>query len=120
MITGIGIDLIELKRVEKHIHNAPFINRVLTPKERETYERLGEKRKLEYLAGHFSVKEAYAKAKGTGIGKAVSFQDLTIVHDSLGKPTLTDRTSPDCVIHVSITHTEHAAAAFAVIERLSS
>lgn len=119
MISGIGIDLIELERVEKHIHNDAFVNRVLTPAERETFDCLGDKRKVEFLAGHFSVKEAYAKAKGTGIGKTVSFQDLTVVNDSMGKPVLTDRTSDGCAIHVSITHTDHGAAAVAIIESLS-
>ncbi|SFG97665.1 holo-ACP synthase [Sporolactobacillus nakayamae] len=119
MIKGIGVDLIELERIAKQIHHAPFINRVLTQSEREQFETLGDKRKVEYLAGHFSVKEAYAKARGTGIGQTVSFQDLTISYDSFGKPLLKDRTLTDETIHVSITHTEHSAAAFVIIESLS-
>jgi holo-[acyl-carrier protein] synthase len=119
MIRGIGVDLIELERIAKQIYHDTFINRILTQSEREQFDTLGDKRKVEYLAGHFSVKEAYAKARGTGIGQSVSFQDLTITYDSLGKPLLEDRNSSGDIVHVSITHTEHSAAAFVVIESLS-
>lgn len=119
MIKGIGIDLIELDRVAKQIHQDAFINRVLTEKERKQFDMLSDKRKLEFLAGRFSAKEAYAKACGTGIGKSVSFQDLTIINDSLGRPLLEDRTASGDTVHVSITHTDHTAAAFVIIESLS-
>ncbi|RYL87815.1 holo-[acyl-carrier-protein] synthase [Sporolactobacillus sp. THM7-4] len=120
MITGIGIDLIELNRIEKHIQDDAFINRVLTPAERKLFYPLGSKRKIEFLAGRFSAKEAYAKAKGTGLGASLSFQDMSIINDSHGKPVLMDKTLTEMtVVHLSITHTDCTAAAVAVIESLS-
>lgn len=121
MIIGIGIDLIELKRIEKHIDDNAFIKRVLTKRERELFDPLSRKRKTEFLAGRFSAKEAYMKARGTGLGKSLSFQDLTIVNDAGGRPVLEDRTSSGSgeTIHLSITHTEEHAATVAIIESLS-
>ncbi|RYL98470.1 holo-[acyl-carrier-protein] synthase [Sporolactobacillus sp. THM7-7] len=118
MITGIGIDMIELDRIEKQIDNVAFINRVLTPEERDLFFSLGRKRKTEFLAGRFSAKEAYAKAKGTGLGQ-LSFQDIVIINNSLGQPVLEDRTASGTAVHLSITHTDRSAAAVAVIESLS-
>ncbi|MCL1632349.1 holo-ACP synthase [Sporolactobacillus sp. CPB3-1] len=119
MIKGIGVDLIELDRVAEQIHHAAFVKRILTAAEQKTYATLNDRRKIEFLAGHFSAKEAYAKAKGTGIGGSVSFQDLTVSYNASGQPALKDRLHSADVIHLSITHTKHAAAAFVVIESLS-
>ncbi|MDD9150756.1 MULTISPECIES: holo-ACP synthase [unclassified Sporolactobacillus] len=116
MITGIGIDVTEIKRMTKHIDDQAFISRILTPEERRQFSLLGAKRKAEFLAGRFSAKEAYAKAKGTGLGANLSFQDLTVLDNSLGRPVMKDRTSPGAAIHISITHTDTAAASVAVIE----
>jgi holo-[acyl-carrier protein] synthase len=38
------------------------------------------------LAKRFAAKEAIAKALGTGIGRGVSWQDITIGHDDSGAP----------------------------------
>ncbi|WP_100486029.1 holo-ACP synthase [Sporolactobacillus pectinivorans] len=119
MISGIGLDITELDRIRKHINDDTFIRRVLTPEERECFGTLGEKRKTEFLAGRFSAKEAYAKARGTGIGGDVSFQDLTILNDPSGKPYLRNSSAGEERVHLSITHTDQTAAAFCVIESLS-
>ncbi|WKB36286.1 holo-ACP synthase [Terrilactibacillus sp. S3-3] len=121
MIIGIGIDMIELRRMAKNIDHDAFIHRVLTPEERELFKPLRNKRKAEFLAGRFSAKEAYAKARGTGLGKSLSLQDISIINDKLGKPVLKDRKAgADQKIHLSITHTDEYASAFVVIESLSS
>lgn len=41
---------------------------------------------VNYLAKRFAAKEAFAKAVGTGIRGAVSFRNIGIGHDALGKP----------------------------------
>src|SRR5690625_5305151 len=80
MIKGIGIDIIELNRIEESVHkNERFIKRILTDKELDVYNHLQRKRrKLEFLAGRFAAKEAFAKATGRGIGK-LSFQHIEIL-----------------------------------------
>lgn len=117
VIKGIGMDLIELYRIQKNIANQTrLIERVLTEKEQEkfnTFEK--ERRKTEFLAGRFAAKEAFAKAVGCGIGK-LSFQDIEITNEASGEPQLT-ATGYECDrIFVSITHTREYAAAQVVIE----
>ncbi|KIL52201.1 holo-ACP synthase [Jeotgalibacillus soli] len=119
MILGIGIDLVELDRIQTLADRHPrFVSRILTENELKQYEPLQGLRKTEFLAGRFAAKEAYAKAAGTGIGAALSFQDIEIVKDELGKPSIqVDRPG---MVHVSITHSREYAAAQVMIESTSS
>ncbi|GIN22167.1 MAG TPA: holo-ACP synthase [Bacillus bacterium] len=117
MILGIGLDLVEIERIEKVIgRHARFCERVLSGKELHHYETLPEKRKVEFLAGRFAAKEAYAKALGTGIGRQLSFQDIEISPDESGKPHIIRPVDQGKRIHLSITHTKAYAAAQVVIE----
>ena len=61
-----------------------FVARILTPVEQDEYRASGQPQRL--LAKRFAAKEAVAKALGTGIGRGVSWQDITIGHDSHGAP----------------------------------
>ena len=84
-ITGLGMDAVELSRIEKIVAEPKtFLQKVLTPAELEKYNSLPTKRKVEFLAGRFAAKEAYAKALGTGIGQHVSFQDIEVLNDASG------------------------------------
>lgn len=115
MIKGIGIDIVEISRIEKILNRQPkLIDRILTSDEKEIFLRLGEKRKTEWLAGRFSAKEAFAKAYGTGIGSKFSFLDISILSDEHGKPVV--KHSFEVKVHLSITHTEAYAAAHVIIE----
>lgn len=115
MIKGIGIDIIEISRIARAVNkNARFVRRILTEKEQDRYDKLSsEGRKLEFLAGRFAAKEAFAKAMGTGIGK-LSFQDIEILSDKQGAPNLV------CVaykgdIFISISHSKEYAVAQVVL-----
>ncbi|KYD25306.1 holo-ACP synthase [Geobacillus sp. NFOSA3] len=119
MIIGIGIDIVELERIEQlMMKNEKFIDRILTEEEKRIFFQLSPKRKVEFLAGRFAAKEAYAKAIGTGIGKNVSFHDIQIMNDDNGKPIVVSN-GKDCRIHVSISHSRDYAIAQVIIERLS-
>lgn len=125
MIYGIGIDIVEIKRIEKILERNPdsFIQRILTPKEQEALPQPG-RRRIEYLAGRFAAKEAAAKALGTGIGKAFSFLDGEILKDNMGKPflTLSENTRQSVNLHegyrayLSISHSKEYAIAQVVLE----
>ncbi|ALC87673.1 MULTISPECIES: holo-ACP synthase [Bacillaceae] len=116
MITGIGLDITELHRV-KSIKNKTnkFEERILTKKEIEQMQGLSENRQIEFLAGRFAAKEAFSKAKGTGIGKNCSFQDIEIIRETSGRPTLYFKGK---LVNgfVSITHTKEYAAAQVILE----
>lgn len=127
MIIGIGIDIIELHRIEKILEKNPdsFLGRIFTPEELKDLPASG-KRRVEYVAGRFAVKEAAAKALGTGIGKTFSFLDGEIRKNDEGKPVLTISAetlgklnlSPSLLAHVSISHSRDYAIAQVVLETM--
>lgn len=115
MIKGIGLDITELSRIEKITQRtARFIDRILTVREQQVYAQLSQKRQIEFLAGRFAAKEAYAKANGTGIRAGCEFLDIEVLNDELGAPQLFfkgERTNG----FVSITHSEQYAAAQVIL-----
>lgn len=117
VIQGIGIDIVELKRIEVAMQKRSFIERVLTLSERERYDQLKlNKRQVEFLAGHWAAKEAFAKATGNGIGKKYGFQDIEIYYTDLGQPQL-QVASFDATLFLSISHADNYAVAQVVIEK---
>ena len=116
MIIGIGVDLIELNRIESAIiKNKRFITRILTNQEQFAYHSLPSfKRQVEYLAGRFAVKEAFAKATGEGLGK-LSFQDIEVLRKENGAPFVTAKGFEDKQIFVSISHSKEYAVAQIVL-----
>ncbi|AZU60076.1 holo-ACP synthase [Neobacillus mesonae] len=116
MIKGIGIDIIELSRVQELMgRQQKFVDRVLTENEKRRFEKLTSVRRTEFLAGRFAAKEAYAKAVGTGIGKELSFLDIEIDTDEFGKPFVS---GPYEHAHVSISHSRDYCVAQVIIEEL--
>ena len=130
MIEGIGHDLIEIERIGRMLAESPlrdkFMRRILTDTERELAERRGAKQ-AEFVAGRFAAKEAVVKALGCGIGSQVGFRDIEVIPDRLGKPICAlspsawqrlGRDKPNGLrIHLSITHSDTMASAYAIIER---
>lgn len=115
MISGIGIDIVELNRIQKvYKRQGKFVDRVLVPNEKEIFNNLSEKRKVEFLAGRFAAKEAFSKAVGTGIGEKLSFLDIEISKDELGKPYISKPLRKG--VHLSISHSLEYAVAQVVIE----
>lgn len=115
MIKGIGIDIIELQRIEQLVkRKARFVERVLTINERKKYEKLNGHRQIEYIAGRFAAKEAFAKANGTGIGQSLAFLDIEIGNDTTGQPLIIRPVVGR--VHLSISHSREFAVAQVVIE----
>lgn len=115
MIYGIGVDIEEIGRLRAVADQDSFINKVLTPAEAAVYQTLSDKRAAEFLAGRWSAKEAFSKAFGTGIGKAVAFQDLEILDDASGKPAF-HRQPFDGKAFVSISHTSELVMTEVLLE----
>lgn len=115
MIAGIGLDIVELERIAKLDANSEkFRLRILTSEELKIYEGLTNHRRIEFLAGRFAGKEAYAKANGTGIGVACNFTDIAILPQASGKPVLYFKEN-EVAGFVSITHTKTVAAAQVIL-----
>ncbi|MBP2624022.1 holo-ACP synthase [Streptococcus oricebi] len=115
MIKGHGIDIEELSSIQRAYEKNPrFAAKVLTSAELERFESLKGQRKIEYLAGRWSAKEAFAKAWGTGIGK-LRFQDLEILTNQAGAPVFT-RSPHEGPLHVSLSHTGDLVMASVILE----
>jgi holo-[acyl-carrier-protein] synthase len=78
----IGIDIAVVARFEKHVDNPRFHKKILTDTERAVFLR---RPVAENLAAFFAVKEAAAKALGTGIGR-IGWRDIELRHTPLGQP----------------------------------
>ncbi|MEY8442426.1 holo-ACP synthase [Lactobacillaceae bacterium 24-114] len=116
MIRGLGIDMTEIKRIRGMVERHPdFVTKILTPNEQSQYQKFNGKRAVEYLAGRWSLKESFAKAWGTGIGKAVGFQDIEIIDNQLGAPIVTQ--SPfEGRVFASISHTNENVMTEIILE----
>ena len=83
-ILGIGIDIIQNKRVKKLIKNKIFIKRTFGKDEIKFSIKFNNK--TNYFAKRFAAKEAFAKSLGTGFRNDLNFKDIQIFNDKLGKP----------------------------------
>ncbi len=118
MIIGIGIDLVEIKRIEKACSKEHFVNRCFTKMEQELFHN-----NMRQAAGNYAVKEAVSKMFGTGV-RGFSMDEIEVLRDELGKPTVSlygkalelakQLTITD--IHVSISNTGDLVTAIVVGE----
>lgn len=83
---GIGVDMVEISRIAKaRARNVEkFPRRILSSQELEEFHDCPNQDS--FLAKRFAVKEAVAKALGTGLANGVSWTDISLSHDELGKP----------------------------------
>ncbi|HEY2592165.1 MAG TPA: holo-ACP synthase [Steroidobacteraceae bacterium] len=86
MIFGIGVDVLETKRIAHTLERfgARFIDHLLMPQERAQLERT--QRRERFIAMRFAAKEAIVKAMGTGFAHGVWIRDVGVVQNSWGKP----------------------------------
>ena len=115
MIYGIGCDIVDIHRFEKYVDDKKRLEKLYTENElNEFYKITNHRRKIEFLAGRFAVKEATSKALGVGISKDFSFHDIEILKDEKGRPYIV---YGNYITHVTISHTDTTAVAFVVLER---
>lgn len=124
MILGIGIDIIEVARIEASYQKfgERFLNRILHPN--EISYCLSHRAPGPFLAARFAAKEAVSKAFGTGIGAELGWQDMEVGHRDSGEPfiilhgrgqTLLESRGAR-VLGISLSHTQQHAAAVAILE----
>ncbi|MGB9697243.1 MAG: holo-ACP synthase [Ignavibacteria bacterium] len=119
MIKGIGIDIIDIKRIKTVIekYGERFFERILTEEEIK-YCKSFSKPDL-HFAGRFAAKEAYSKSIGTGISKDFKWKDIEILNDGRGKPYIKHTVENEYSrynYYVSITHTDEYAGAVVICE----
>ncbi|MEC5343015.1 holo-ACP synthase [Brenneria populi] len=87
-ILGLGTDIVEIARIESVVKRSGerLARRILTENEWGQYQR--HQQPVRFLAKRFAVKEAAAKALGTGIRNGLAFTQFEVFNDELGKPCL--------------------------------
>ncbi len=122
MIYGIGIDLVEINRIERIYKKwgDRFTNKILTPREKDSITGTISR----YLASRFAAKEAFVKALGTGFSESIGLKDIEIISEPnnppniklYGRPLEIQKQKGLKKIFLSISHEKNIAAAMVIIE----
>ena len=83
-ILGIGVDIVENKRIQKSIKNPLFKKRIYSFKELKQSNAVSNK--VAFFSKRFAAKESFAKALGTGFRDNLNFKDIEVLNNKLGKP----------------------------------
>lgn len=124
MILSIGIDIAEVYRIRETLARTPrFRERVFTVTEQDYCEAKGAAAAQSYAA-RFAAKEALLKALKTGWRGKITWQDIEVVNDADGVPSLNVRGEAARLlkelgaarVHLSISHTTEHAIAEVILE----
>ena len=83
-ILGIGVDIIDNKRIKNLITNQVFLSRTFSKNEFKVSKKISNK--TNFFSKRFAAKEAFAKSLGTGFRNNLNFKDIQILNDKMGKP----------------------------------
>lgn len=122
-IAGIGTDIVEIARLNRDAGQRDRLaKRVLTESELTCYRAHNQPER--YLAKRFAAKEAAVKALGTGIGRGIGWQQLSVENNESGAPVL--QVSGEFAAlceqrgitrwHVSLSDEQHYAVATVILE----
>lgn len=124
-VAGLGVDVAQVSRFRRFLDQGKqgLLDRLFSADERAY--ALAKKDPAPHLAARFASKEAFLKALGLGLRDGISWQDLEVVRDPLGAPSLqvggraaeilVERQITCC--HLSYSHDGDYAFATVVLER---
>ena len=86
MIIGIGCDLVDIRRIENMLikYDKSFINRIFASQ--ESFYIPNNQAKACFFAKRFAAKEALVKALGIGFRHGITWRDICVLNNNLGKP----------------------------------
>jgi holo-[acyl-carrier protein] synthase len=126
MIYGVGIDLVQVSRVQRMIDKfgRRFIDRMFTDNEIE-YSEQRPKSKYQHYSARFAAKEALFKAFKGDWKSGIVWKDIEVINEERGNPVLVLHGTASQVrrklgitrIEVSLTHTRDSASAIVVAEK---
>ena len=122
MITGIGVDIVQVKRMERWLKKPGLTERYFHPEELAAVMSRGKGAGVS-LAARFAAKEAFGKALGTGL-EGLVLKDISVTNDSNGKPEFQMTGTAEAAlkknganrVHLSLTHETDNAVAMVVLE----
>jgi holo-[acyl-carrier protein] synthase len=125
VIVGIGIDIVDVSRIERLLgkYGDQFAGRILAGPEHAGFAI--SSRQPWFLANRFAAKEALSKALGTGLRYPVTLHAISVSKDDLGRPALAFHGPlPDYLAsrgvtrhHLSLSHEKGTACAVVVLEQ---
>jgi holo-[acyl-carrier protein] synthase len=126
MVIGIGIDIIEIDRIQKSIdeYGDSFLNKIFT--ETELDYSLPKKNKYQHLAARFAAKEAIFKALSSEEAAVNSWKEIEVYNESNGLPrvklngSLKDYLGKDKEIKLSMSHSNNYVACVAILIKKNS
>ncbi|MCI0707091.1 MAG: holo-ACP synthase [Ignavibacteriae bacterium] len=121
-IQGIGVDIVDVKRMKEALdaQGNALMKKMFT--EREVAYCKSKKNSHEHFAARFAAKEAVSKAMKTGWSGKFRWKDVEVVNERSGEPriilyghvaTILKKSS----VHLSLSHTKTTVVAFVVIEK---
>jgi holo-[acyl-carrier protein] synthase len=123
-ITGIGIDLVAVERIQHSLerYGDRFKKRIFSENEIKYCD--SRPHPALHYAARFAAKEAYVKAIGTGFQFGIKHSEIEIEHDELGKPILVVQGKALYqaekrgvgIFHVSLSHTDEQGTAIVILE----
>jgi holo-[acyl-carrier protein] synthase len=125
MIIGIGIDIVDIRRLRLALERQSerFIRRVYTPEEQEYC--LNHRDPVPSFAARFAAKEALFKALGTGWAQGITWRDAEVRREQGRAPLLklggkaedVSRRLGVLAIHLSLSHSDDSAVAVVILEK---
>ncbi|MFA6468418.1 MAG: holo-ACP synthase [Bacteroidota bacterium] len=122
MITGIGIDIIEISRIEESVaqYGDAFLTKLFT--EEEIRYCSSKQFPVQHYAARFAAKEAFSKAISTGWSGEFEWKNIEVKNNPAGKPDFilrgkTAETLKGYSIFLSMSHSDNTVVAFVVIEK---
>ncbi len=111
MIIGIGIDIIEKKRIAaiNKKYGNKFEKKILN--HTEIKNNKNSKKKITNIAKIFSIKESIIKSLGTGFIKNFSFKNIKIYYTKLGKPQVKKK---KIIVYTSVSHEKNVIITLAI------
>jgi holo-[acyl-carrier protein] synthase len=114
-LVEVGVDIIEIDRIEKAVQRRRFLERIYT--EAEIAYSQSKAKPSQHLAGFFAAKEAVIKC----LGRMVPWHDIEVCHNDAGKPfVILRRRALELArggrVSISISHCRSCAVAVAVLE----
>jgi holo-[acyl-carrier protein] synthase len=122
VIIGIGVDIVQVSRLERWMANPGLLERYFHPRELSAALSRG-RGAVRSLAARFAAKEAFGKALGTGL-MGIVLKDIMVLNKDNDRPEIelrgtalaALRRSGAARVHISLSHEQDYAVAMVVLE----
>jgi holo-[acyl-carrier protein] synthase len=127
MIVGIGVDIVDVSRIEQRLKTNEGFLHIVFSKSEITYCE-SKANPYESFAARFAAKEAFLKALGIGIDFGIEFKEIVVLNNEVGKPSIvvSELLKTYLIQHLgflpniqlSLSHTKEQAIAFVLFNKI--